>query len=100
MPPVPGLAAALAAGAALTSDTVWQLEALPGRLAVLGGGSIGCELGQAFARLGSQVTVAEAAAMRFDAAVEITTSQPRVELMFPADADSADALQALTSRHP
>ena len=45
----------------LTSDTVWDLEELPGRLVVLGGGPVGCELGQAFARLGSQVTIIEAA---------------------------------------
>lgn len=46
---------------ALTSDTVWDLVELPRRLVVLGGGSIGCELAQAFARLGSTVTVVEAA---------------------------------------
>lgn len=39
-----------------SSDTIWQLEELPKRLLVLGGGPIGCELSQAFARLGSQVT--------------------------------------------
>ncbi|WP_152185082.1 dihydrolipoyl dehydrogenase family protein [Segeticoccus rhizosphaerae] len=44
----------------LTSDTLWDLRALPPRMAVLGGGNIGCELGQAFARLGSQVTIIEA----------------------------------------
>ncbi|TNC28040.1 dihydrolipoyl dehydrogenase family protein [Amycolatopsis alkalitolerans] len=44
----------------LTSETVWELAELPGRLAVLGGGPIGCELGQAFARLGSDVTILEA----------------------------------------
>ncbi|MFH9071374.1 dihydrolipoyl dehydrogenase family protein [Streptomyces alboflavus] len=54
--PVPGLAEARP----LTSDTVWDLDALPDRLVVLGGGPIGCELGQAFARLGSTVTVVEA----------------------------------------
>jgi pyruvate/2-oxoglutarate dehydrogenase complex dihydrolipoamide dehydrogenase (E3) component len=43
----------------LTSDTVWGLRTLPRRLAVLGGGNIGCELGQAFARLGSEVTIVE-----------------------------------------
>lgn len=58
LPPIPGLAAAQP----LTSDTVWSLPALPGQLAVIGGGSIGCELGQAFARLGSRVTLVEAAA--------------------------------------
>lgn len=57
LPPVPGLADV----EPLTSDTVWDLEALPQRLAVLGGGPIGCELGQAFGRLGAQVTIIEAA---------------------------------------
>jgi pyruvate/2-oxoglutarate dehydrogenase complex dihydrolipoamide dehydrogenase (E3) component/uncharacterized membrane protein YdjX (TVP38/TMEM64 family) len=43
----------------LTSDTVWNLRELPRRLVVLGGGPIGCELTQAFARFGSQVTQVE-----------------------------------------
>jgi len=46
----------------LTSDTVWTLDRLPQRLVVLGGGTIGCELGQAFTRLGSEVTLVEGAA--------------------------------------
>lgn len=46
----------------LTSDTVWSLSARPRRLLVIGGGSIGCELGQSFARLGTQVTLVEAGA--------------------------------------
>ena len=46
----------------LTSDTLWQLRILPARLVVLGGGPIGCELAQAFARFGSQVTIVEQAA--------------------------------------
>jgi pyruvate/2-oxoglutarate dehydrogenase complex dihydrolipoamide dehydrogenase (E3) component len=53
LPPVPGLAEA----GPLTSDTVWELEALPERLLVMGGGPIGCELAQAFARLGARVTL-------------------------------------------
>ena len=44
-------------GAAVTSDTIWELDALPVRLAIVGGGPIACELGQAFARLGSKVTM-------------------------------------------
>ena len=40
-----------------TSDTVWSLRALPQRLVVLGGGPIGCELSQAFARFGAKVTL-------------------------------------------
>jgi pyruvate/2-oxoglutarate dehydrogenase complex dihydrolipoamide dehydrogenase (E3) component len=43
----------------LTSDTVWNLRVLPTRLVVLGGGPIGSELTQAFARLGSTVTQVE-----------------------------------------
>ncbi|ANG63957.1 pyridine nucleotide-disulfide oxidoreductase [Marinobacterium aestuarii] len=39
-----------------TSDTIWELRSHPGRLLVLGGGPIGCELSQAFARLGADVT--------------------------------------------
>lgn len=40
----------------LTSDSLWQLRDNPGRLLVLGGGPIGCELAQAFAALGASVT--------------------------------------------
>ncbi|MBM7808851.1 pyruvate/2-oxoglutarate dehydrogenase complex dihydrolipoamide dehydrogenase (E3) component [Geodermatophilus bullaregiensis] len=56
LPPVPGLREA----GPLTSETVWDLHVLPHRLVVLGGGGTGCELGQAFARLGAQVTLVEA----------------------------------------
>ena len=54
---MPGLAEA----GVLTSDTLWSLRELPRRLVVLGGGPIGCELAQAFARLGAQVTLVELA---------------------------------------
>lgn len=57
LPPVPGLAEL----DPLTHETVWALRELPGRLAVLGAGPIGCELGQAFARLGATVTLVESA---------------------------------------
>ena len=43
----------------LTSDNLWELRELPQRLVVLGGGPIGSELTQSFARLGSQVTQVE-----------------------------------------
>ena len=52
VPPIPGIEEAQV----LTSDTVWGLDHLPGRLIVVGGGPIGCELAQCFARFGSQVT--------------------------------------------
>lgn len=45
----------------LTSDTLWNLRELPERLVVLGGGPIGCELSQCFARFGSQVVQVEMA---------------------------------------
>jgi pyruvate/2-oxoglutarate dehydrogenase complex dihydrolipoamide dehydrogenase (E3) component/uncharacterized membrane protein YdjX (TVP38/TMEM64 family) len=55
VPPVPGIETV----DCLTSDTVWSLRRLPARLLVLGGGPIGSELAQAFARLGSKVTQVE-----------------------------------------
>ena len=55
VPPIPGLDQI----GYLTSDNVWNLRKLPARLVVLGGGPIGCELTQTFARLGSKVTQVE-----------------------------------------
>jgi pyruvate/2-oxoglutarate dehydrogenase complex dihydrolipoamide dehydrogenase (E3) component/uncharacterized membrane protein YdjX (TVP38/TMEM64 family) len=55
VPPIPGIEAM----ECLTSETLWDLRKLPSRLLVLGGGPIGSELAQAFARLGSQVTQVE-----------------------------------------
>lgn len=52
---VPGLAAA----GYLTNETIFSLTTLPRRLAVIGGGPIGCELAQAFQRLGSEVTLVQ-----------------------------------------
>lgn len=62
----------------LTSDTIWGLTELPKRLVVLGGGPIGCELAQSFARLGSAVTQVETA--------------PR--LMLREDPDASDLVAA------
>ena len=55
VPPIPGIDEV----GYLTSDTVWDLRERPRRLVVLGGGPIGSELTQAFARLGSKVTQVE-----------------------------------------
>src|SRR6185436_11377704 len=55
VPPIPGLRESNP----LTSENVWNLRTLPTRLVVLGGGPIGSELAQCFARLGSQVTQVE-----------------------------------------
>lgn len=77
-PPVPGLAEA----GYRTNETVFSLTALPGRLAVVGGGPIGCELAQAFARLGSRVTVLDLA--------------PHV--LVREDADAAEIVQRTLAR--
>jgi pyruvate/2-oxoglutarate dehydrogenase complex dihydrolipoamide dehydrogenase (E3) component len=53
LPPLPGLEGV----PYLTNETVFSLTEIPPRLAVLGAGPIGCELGQAFARFGSRVTL-------------------------------------------
>ena len=54
-PPIPGLESC----DYLDSETVWELEAFPSRLLVVGAGPIGIELGQAFHRLGADVTIAQ-----------------------------------------
>jgi pyruvate/2-oxoglutarate dehydrogenase complex dihydrolipoamide dehydrogenase (E3) component len=55
VPPIPGIADV----GCVTSDTIWELRELPKRLVVLGGGPIGSELAQCFARFGSQVVQVE-----------------------------------------
>jgi pyruvate/2-oxoglutarate dehydrogenase complex dihydrolipoamide dehydrogenase (E3) component len=57
IPPIEGLAEV----DFLTYETAWDLEELPLRLAVVGGGPIGCEMAQAFCALGSSVTLVEGA---------------------------------------
>jgi pyruvate/2-oxoglutarate dehydrogenase complex dihydrolipoamide dehydrogenase (E3) component/uncharacterized membrane protein YdjX (TVP38/TMEM64 family) len=57
VPPIPGIEET----GYLTSDNVWNLRRLPRRLVVLGGGPIGAELTQTFARLGAEVTQVEMA---------------------------------------
>ena len=78
VPPIPGIEQI----DYLTSDSVWQLREQPKRLLVLGGGPIGCELTQTFARLGSQVTQVEMA--------------PRI--MAREDSDVSELVQARFSR--
>ena len=79
VPPIPGIEAV----GYLTSDTVWNLRQLPRRLVVLGGGPIGSELTQTFARLGAKVTQVEMAPrilMREDPEVsELVTQRFRAE---------------------
>ncbi len=57
VPPIPGIEEI----GYLTSDNVWDVRELPPRMIVLGGGPIGCELAQAFARVGSKVVQVEMA---------------------------------------
>lgn len=61
VPPLPGLERV----GYVTSDTLWErlanLQQVPDKFLVLGGGAIGCEMAQAFARLGSRVTLVEMA---------------------------------------
>ena len=79
VPPIPGIEQI----EVLTSDNVWKLRQRPERLLVLGGGPIGSELAQTFARLGSRVTQVEMAPrllMREDAdASDLVTARFRAE---------------------
>jgi pyruvate/2-oxoglutarate dehydrogenase complex dihydrolipoamide dehydrogenase (E3) component len=79
VPPIPGIEEV----GYLTSDNIWELRELPKRLVVLGGGPIGCELTQAFARFGAQVTQVEMAPrlmIREDTEVsELVTQRFRAE---------------------
>ena len=79
VPPIPGIEDV----GYLTSDTVWNLRQLPRRMIVLGGGPIGCELTQTFARLGAKLTQVEMAPrilLREDPEVsELVTQRFRAE---------------------
>jgi len=79
VPPIPGIEEV----GYLTSDTVWGLRELPRRLVVLGGGPIGSELTQSFARFGAKVTQVEMASrimIREDPEVsELVTQRFRAE---------------------
>ena len=77
-PPIPGLAEA----GALTNETVFSLTALPRRLAVIGAGPIGCEMSQAFRRLGAEVWLLEA----------------QRQLLGREDRDAAEILQGAFAR--
>ena len=57
IPPIPGLNET----SFLTYRSIWDLEELPANLVVMGAGPIGCEMAQAFCRLGSRVTLVEGA---------------------------------------
>ena len=90
VPPLPGLDDV----GYVTSDTLWdafsRLEAVPRRLVVLGGGPIGCELAQAFARLGAKVTQVEMAPRLMGREDEEVSELVRKAL-------AADGVQVMTS---
>ncbi len=77
-PPIPGLSET----GYYTNETIFSQTELPRRLAVIGGGPIGCELAQAFARFGSRVTIVEQAA----------------QLMGREDSDAAAVLQGVFTK--
>jgi pyruvate/2-oxoglutarate dehydrogenase complex dihydrolipoamide dehydrogenase (E3) component/uncharacterized membrane protein YdjX (TVP38/TMEM64 family) len=85
VPPLPGLDEV----GYLTSDSLWGLRELPRRLLVLGGGPIGCELAQCFARLGSQVTQIEMLA-------RLMVREDEEVSAFARRALEADGVQVLT----
>ena len=89
VPPLPGLNEV----GYVTSDTLWDtfanLDEVPRRLVVLGGGPIGCELAQSFARLGSAVTQVEMAP-------RIMAREDEEVSALARDALTADGVQVLT----
>ncbi len=96
-PPIPGLTDA----GYLTNETVFCLTELPPRLAVIGAGPIGCELAQAFARFGSEVTLFERTPHilpREDpdaaAVVQARMAHDGVRLAFDASVDGVEAVSA------
>ena len=96
-PPIPGLAEA----GYLTNETVFSLTELPRRLAVIGAGPIGCELAQAFARFGSEVTLFERTSHilpREDqdaaAVVQARMAHDGVQFAFDAGVEAVEAVAA------
>jgi len=90
VPPLPGLDSS----GYLTSDTLWdafaKMDEPPARLVVLGGGPIGCELAQAFARLGSEV-------IQVEMAPRIMIREDEEVSEIARQALQADGVQVLTS---
>ena len=92
-----------------TSDTIWSIRELPERLIVLGGGPIGCELAQVFARFGSQVTLVHRQATllkredpEIAAMVEQQFAREGIDLRLSHSAESIevrDGVKTFTSVH-
>ncbi len=86
----------LEVGEVLTSETVWELTELPARLTVLGGGPIGCELAQAFARLGSEVTLLQ----RGDRLLPADSREASAAVLAALRADGVRVLLGVTGTDP
>ncbi len=86
VPPIPGLDQV----DPLTSENLWQLDNLPERFLIVGGGAIGCELAQAFQRLGSQVTLVEMQA-------QLLPRDDRHVASFIEDSLKAEGVRVLTN---
>ncbi len=90
VPPLPGIDSS----GYVTSDNLWdvfaKLDDVPQRLVVLGGGPIGCELSQSFARLGSQV-------MQVEMGPRLLSREDDEVSSYAAKTLSADGVQVLTS---
>ncbi len=99
-PVVPGIPG-LRESSPRTSDTIWELEKLPERLVVIGGGAIGSELGQAFGRLGSNVTLVEAGPrilpMVGEQVAEVVGAQMRSEGMTVLEDSKVTAVEGSTT---
>lgn len=89
VPPLPGLDDV----GYVTSDTLWdafaQLDAVPRRLVILGGGPIGCELAQAFARLGAEV-------MQVEKGLRLLSREDEEVSALTREALAADGVRVLT----
>ena len=93
-PPVPGLASV----PYLTNESVFSLTELPRRLIVIGGGPIGCEMAQSFARFGSVVTLIDLAAQVLpredaDAASVVQDAMRKDGVQFSLDSEIRDVSQ-------
>ena len=99
VPPIPGIDEV----GYVTSDTLWEITALPKRLVVLGGGPIGAELAQAFARLGSHVIQIERSArllgredVEVSALIAAALTADGVEVLTGHEAVRCERLDAVT----
>lgn len=86
----PPSAGGLASAAVLTTDTLFELESRPVSLGIVGGGSTGCELAQALARLGVEVTL-------FEAADRVLPTEEAEASEIVAEALAADGVEVQTS---